>query len=101
MQHNEDTSNPQEFYVWPSVTLAAQNAIDARYAYPLDPDIPRANYSVDAAIVYWTIFILHSIKLTSTGRLFSSHSGSNTRATRLRMLLISSSCTETLSLFPR
>lgn len=29
--HNQDSSIAQEFYLWPSVTKAAQNAIDIRY----------------------------------------------------------------------
>ncbi|KAH7400255.1 putative alpha/beta-glucosidase agdC [Cadophora sp. MPI-SDFR-AT-0126] len=29
--HNGDSSNPQEFYLWESVTEAAKNAIDIRY----------------------------------------------------------------------
>ncbi|KAF9554267.1 alpha-glucosidase [Agrocybe pediades] len=29
--HNADTANSQEFYIWPSVTQAAKNALDMRY----------------------------------------------------------------------
>lgn len=30
IQHNADTSNSQEFYIWPSVAQAARNALDIR-----------------------------------------------------------------------
>ena len=31
VQHNADTSISQEFYIWPSVTQAAKNALDIRF----------------------------------------------------------------------
>ena len=30
-QHNADDAISQEYYIWPSVTQAAKNAIDIRY----------------------------------------------------------------------
>ena len=51
VQHNADTSISQEFYIWPSVTQAAKNALDIRFVIFSPPRCGSATSSIHDALL--------------------------------------------------
>ena len=82
VQHNADTSISQEFYIWPSVTQAAKNALDIRFV-PFSPPrlCPSSLFHPHPGTASLTISTPPSTTLIRMAPPSSSLYGSNTPKT--------------------